>query len=100
MMAESCGRVLYVYYKVDQTQEVALLPLIKSFQQQLLARWPRLSCELMQRPPGVSEGQRTWMEIYHHADTLSDQMIDGIAQLARDMQLPAARFSEIFTPLR
>ena len=99
-MEQASGRVLFVYYKVDQAQEAVLLLRVKSFQQQVLKEWPRLSCELMQRPAPSPEGLRTWMEIYSHGEMLSDQMIDGIARLARDMHLPEPRFSEIFVPLQ
>lgn len=97
-MEQTGGRVLFVYYKVDGSKEPALLPLVKNFQQQLLMEWPHLSCELMQRPAASGEVQPTWMEIYRHG-ALSDKMIDGIARLACDMQLPSPRFSEIFAPL-
>ena len=93
------GRVLFVYYKIDPLQQATLLALVKEFQQQVQTEWPGLTSELMQRPATSPEGLRTWMEIYRHSDALSDQMLDGIARLANQMQLPAPRLSEIFIPL-
>jgi hypothetical protein len=89
-----------VYYKVDGAQHITLVPVVYAFQQQVLHLWPGLSCELMQRPKASGEAKETWMEIYRHADQLTDQMIDSIERLAQTMQLPAPRMSEIFVPLR
>lgn len=95
-MGQANGRVLFVYYKINPLQEAAMLSLVTGFQRHVLKRWPDLSCELMQRPAASTESQPTWMEIYRHADTLSNQVIDGIARLAHDMHLPAPRFVEVF----
>jgi hypothetical protein len=40
------------------------------------------------------------MEVYHHPQGLSDDMMIGIERLAQEMGLPAKRASEVFTPLR
>ncbi|MDB5762529.1 MAG: hypothetical protein JWQ21_1524 [Herminiimonas sp.] len=94
------GRVLFVYYKLDQSQHAALLPLVKDFQQRVTQTWPGISCDLMQRPSASAEGKETWMEIYRHSGPLTDRMIESIALLAQQMQLPAPRLSEIFIPLQ
>ena len=93
------GPVLFVYYKIEQTKTAALLPLVCDFQQRLLQAWPGLSCELMQRPAVSAEGLRTWMEVYRHSEGLGEAAIEAIAALARELQLPAPRLSELFVPL-
>lgn len=94
------GTVLYVYYKLVAAQHAELAPIVKSFQHRASQTWPGLSCDLMQRPETSAEGEETWMEIYQHADELTDQMIESISRLALEMQLPLPRLSEIFIPLR
>jgi len=91
---------LFVYYKVPLDQHAQLRPLAESFQQRVQLQWPELRCELLQRPQATPEGIETWMEVYHHPQGLSDDMMVGIEQLAQEMGLPAKRASEVFTPLR
>jgi hypothetical protein len=91
---------LFVYYKVPTDQHAALRPLAEAFQQRVQQQWPQLRCELLQRPQATPEGIETWMEVYHHPQGVSDDMMAGIDRLAQDMGLPAKRACEIFTPLR
>ena len=53
----------------------------------------------MQRPAVSAEGLRTWMEVYRHSEGLGEAAIEAIAALARELQLPAPRLSELFVPL-
>ncbi|MGH6639792.1 MAG: DUF4936 family protein [Polaromonas sp.] len=94
------GRVLFVYYKLDESQHATLIPLIKDFQQRVAQTWPGISCDLMQRPSISADGKETWMEIYRHSELLTDRMIESIALLAKQMQAPSPRRSEIFIPLQ
>ena len=101
----SAQSVLYVYYKVDAAQHAATAPRVRQFQAHLLAAWPGLVCELLQRPEAAA-GVETWMETYRHADgqaqgrCLSAALIDHIAQAAAAADLPTPRHSERFVALR
>lgn len=94
------GAILYVYYKLDAKQHAVLAPQVESFQRKLLQTWPGLSCQLMQRPETSAEGHETWMEVYQHADVLTPEMLDSIAESALKQGLPIPRMSEVFVPLR
>ncbi len=93
------GRAVFVYYKIDAQNSAQLLPLALHFQQQVKLVWPDLSCELLQRPSASVQGQRTWMEVYRHAEGVSDEMIAAISALAEVLQMPTPRLTEIFVPL-
>ncbi|WP_295502093.1 DUF4936 family protein [Limnohabitans sp. Rim8] len=90
---------LFFYYKVPIEQHALLRPLAEKFQQQVQRDWPALRCELLQRPQATPEGIETWMEVYHHPQGLSEDMMLGIERLAQEMGLPAKRASEVFTSL-
>ena len=91
---------LFVYYKVAIDQHADLRPLAEKFQQRVQLEWQEMRCELLQRPQATPEGIETWMEVYHHPQGLSDDMMLGIERLAQEMGLPAKRASEVFMPLR
>jgi len=95
----SVADVLCVYYKVDAARHADWLPHVQQFQFALLARWPGLVCELLQRPEVVA-GAETWMETYRHADGLNAEMTDAIAQAAAAAALPVPRHTERFVALR
>lgn len=99
-MSQTEERVLFVYYKIAQPDAASMLPLVLAFQEKLLAAWPGLTSELMQRPASSPEGLRTWMEVYRHPVALTDVMIEAIAAMASAMQLPSPRLSELFVPLQ
>ena len=91
--------ILCVYYKVDAARHAALAVQVRQFQATLLAAWPGLSCELLQRPD-VADGVETWMETYRRGDALGAALIDHIAAAAATAGLPAPRHSERFVALR
>ena len=93
-------KYLFVYYKVAIDQHDVLRPLAEKFQQRVQLEWQQLRCELLQRPQATPEGIETWMEVYHHPQGLSDDMMLGLERLAQEMGLPAKRACEVFTPLR
>ena len=93
---------LYVYYKVDAAQHTATAARVRRFQARLLAAWPGLVCELLQRPEAAA-GIETWMEAYRHADGIPEALIAHIAEAAESAQadgLPTPRHSERFVALR
>jgi Domain of unknown function (DUF4936) len=98
-MTDHPGAVLYVYYKLGLAQHAEWAPRVRQFQAALVAQWPGLVAELLQRPE-PSAGLETWMETYHHRSGLTANMADHIAQAAVQAQLPAPRHTEIFMPLR
>ena len=91
---------LFVSYKVAIDQHAVLRPLADKFQQRVQLEWQEMRCELLQRPQATPEGIETWMEVYHHPQGLSDDMMLGIERLAQEMGVPAKRASEVFMPLR
>ncbi len=99
--------VLCVYYKVDAAQHEACAAQVRLFQAQLLAVWPGLLCELLQRPEAAA-GVETWMETYRHADGqaqaqvqgLNAALIDHIEKAAAAADLPTPRHCERFVALR
>lgn len=99
MNAAHVGDVLYVYFKVDVPSHEAWARRIRQFQAQMVAQWPGLEAELLQRPEATA-GKETWMEIYRHSRGLNDAMVAAIAGAAADAGLPQPRHTERFTPLR
>jgi hypothetical protein len=93
------GPVLYVYYKLDVAWHEAWARRVRQFQAQLVAQWPGLVAELLQRPE-AADGKETWMETYRHTRGLTAEVVDAIAKAAIDAGLPAPRHSESFIPLR
>lgn len=91
--------VLCVYYKVDEAQHAVNAARAQQFQTALAARWPGLTCELLQRPEAIASIQ-TWMETYRHASGLSAELVDSIALAAIHAGLPEPRHSERFVALR
>lgn len=93
------GRVLFVYYKINEADRASVLLLVQAFEKKIAQQFPLLSLELMQRPAS-SAGMETWMEIYRQQDALSDQTLRGIEELARGLGMPQPRLNEVFVPLR
>jgi Domain of unknown function (DUF4936) len=92
------GQVVYVYYKVPVDQHAVWAPLVRGFQAQLVAAWPGLVVELLQRPE-ATDGKETWMETYRHAQGLGEDLRQAIQQAAISAGLPAPRHTEQFMPL-
>ena len=92
------GAVLFVYYKVDAAEHAALASHVRQFQARLIAQWPGLLCELMQRPES-SGGRETWMETYRHPQGLPAPLLEGLAGQAQEAGLPAPRHVESFVAL-
>ena len=91
--------VLYVYYKLEVAWHDAWARRVRQFQMQLVAQWPGLVAELLQRPE-AADGKETWMETYRHPRGLMPELLVSIAQAALDAGLPAPRHTESFIPLR
>jgi hypothetical protein len=47
-----------------------------------------------------SDGNETWMEVYHHPEGITPAMIQQIHQIALSCGLPEQRKNELFIPLR
>ena len=99
MTVKMTGQVLYVYYKVPLDQHAVWAPRVREFQAQLLANWPGLVAELLQRPE-VADGKETWMETYRHTQGVGDDLVAAVAQGASGALLPAPRHTERFVQLR
>ncbi len=95
----AASAVIYVYYKVDAAEHAACALRVRQFQAALVAQWPGLVCELLQRPE-ASSGIETWMETYRHTSGISPALLDSIASAAAAAGLPAPRHSESFIALR
>lgn len=93
------GALLCVYYKVGASGHAALALRVRQIQTDLVAQWPGLACELLQRPEAVA-GVQTWMETYRHADGLRPELIAAVASAARVAGLPEPRHAEHFVALR
>ncbi len=93
------GQALFVYYKVPLDQHTAFAPRVREFQAQLVAAWPGLVAELLQRPE-ATDGKETWMETYRHPSGVGPDLRLAIEQGARHAQLPAPRHTELFERLR
>ena len=93
------GRVLFVYYKIAESDRMRFLQTVQSFEKTIAEQFPLLSLELMQRPAS-SAGMETWMEIYRDLAGLTEQTLRAIEELARRSDMPLPRLSEVFVPLR
>ena len=93
------GDVVYVYYKVPLAEHATRAQQVRACQARLLACWPSLTAELLQRPE-ASNGMETWMETYRSSTGLSAELVAGIAQAAQDAGLPSPRHVETFIALR
>lgn len=102
----SAGRSLYVYYRVDPSRLDAASLTLAAAQSALLADWPALQAERMQRDDSPAGGTGdpaplTWMEVYRHPDGLSEACLADLRQ--RLSGLPEGRLSdrheELFVPL-
>jgi hypothetical protein len=96
------GALLCVYYKLDPRQHAETAQRVRQFQAQLVAAWPGLQAEVLQRPePTLQAGleTETWMETYRHTG-LGPALIDAIHTAATQAGLPTPRHVESFVPLR
>jgi hypothetical protein len=94
--------LLCVYYKLDSSLHAEYAPRVQEFQAQLMAAWPGLVAQVMQRPgPTLQSGveTETWMETYQQV-SLGPPLIDAIATAAAHAGLPTPRHVESFVPLR
>jgi len=88
----------YVYYRVDEADLPAVVPLVRAMQQRLQALHPGLACGLLRRPE-LRDGQVTVMETYGGAAplVLGPAFAQALAQASTG--LPQPRHTEWFEPL-
>ena len=99
MNVTAAKAVLFVYYKLEVSGHDDCAQRVRQCQARLVAQWPGLVAELLQRPE-VADGKETWMETYRHPQGLTPELLACIAQSACDAGLPAPRHTECFVPLR
>jgi len=92
--------ILYVYYKLPPGEHTRLKGGIVRLQQEIEKLDTSLKFEVLQRPEIGSDGNETWMEVYHHPKGISPAMIQQIHQIALSCGLPEQRKNELFIPLR
>ncbi len=94
-------RALYVYYRVALLQAAEAEAGIRALQSQLMARRPGLLARLLQRMEAQAPAEATWMEIYEHADGVSDACERDLAELvaALPQGLTGPRHVEVFGEL-
>ena len=92
--------ILYVYYKLPPSEHTRLKDRIVRLQQEIEKLDTSLKFEVLQRPEIGSDGNETWMEVYHHPEGISPAMIQQIHQIALSCGLPEQRKNELFIPLR
>jgi Domain of unknown function (DUF4936) len=98
----TAGALLCVYYKIDSRLHAEIAPRVRQLQAQLVAAWPDLQAEVLQRPDATTQDWlqiETWMETYRHAG-LGPALIDAIHTAATQAGLPTPRHVESFVPLR
>ena len=92
---------LYVYYRVDQADFVAVRAAALNLQASLRHAHPGLQAELMRRPD-LRDGQITLMETYAQADGVDAalaQAIEAAAAKSLARWLKGPRHCERFEPL-
>ena len=92
---------LYVYYRVDQADFVAVRAAALDLQATLRRDHPGLQAELLRRPD-LREGQATLMETYAQADGVDAalaQAIEAAAAKSLARWLKGPRHCERFEPL-
>ena len=100
LMPKSSGSdALFVYYKVDATLHHQVAEKLVRMASELRKRFPELSLEIMQRPEASPENMETWMEVYRGRNCIEKSVIDAIANLALNYDLPSPRRVEVFVPL-
>jgi len=92
--------ILYVYYKLPPIEHTRLKGGIVRLQQEIEKLDTSLKFEVLQRPEIGSDGNETWMEVYHHPKGITPAMIQQIHQIALSCGLPEQRKNELFIPLR
>jgi hypothetical protein len=92
--------ILYVYYKLPPSDHIQLKDGIARLQQAIEKFDTSLKFEVLQRPEIGSDGNETWMEVYHHPEGITPTMIQQINQIALSCGLPEQRKNELFIPLR
>jgi hypothetical protein len=92
--------ILYVYYKLPPSDHNLLKDGITLLQQAIQKFDTTLKFEVLQRPEIGSDGNETWMEVYHHPEGITPEMIQQIHQIALSCGLPEQRKNELFIPLR
>jgi hypothetical protein len=92
--------ILYVYYKLPPSDHIRLKDGIVRLQQAIEKFDTLLKFEVLQRPETGSDGNETWMEVYHHPEGITPTMIQQINQIALSCGLPEQRKNELFIPLR
>jgi hypothetical protein len=91
---------LFVYYKLPAIEHQRWSVCVRENTQRLMQEIPGLTIELMQRPDPSASGEETWMEVYRHSNGLSPQMMELIEQVAKELDLPSKRATEVFVSLR
>ena len=92
--------ILYVYYKLQPSDHIILKEGIARLQQAIAKFDNLLQFQVLQRPEIGSDGNETWMEVYHHPEGITPTMIQQINQIALSCGLPEQRKNELFIPLR
>jgi len=92
--------ILYVYYKLPPSYHTRLKDGIIRLQKEIEKFDTSLQFEVLQRPEIGSDGNETWMEVYHHPEGITPAMIQQIHQIALSCGLPEQRKNELFIPLR
>ena len=92
--------ILYVYYKLKPSDHTVLKDGIARLQDEIEKFDPLLKFQVLQRPEIGSDGNETWMEVYHHPEGITPAMIQQVHQIALSCGLPEQRKNELFIPLR
>ena len=92
--------ILYVYYKHQPIDHIVFKDGIARLQQEIEKFDSLLKFQILQRPEIGSDGNETWMEVYHHPKGITPLMIQQINQIALSCGLPEQRKNELFIPLR
>ena len=92
--------ILYDYYKLQPGDHTALKDGIARLQQEIEKFDTLLQFQVLQRPEVGSDGNETWMEVYHHPAGITPAMIQQINKIALSCGLPEQRKNEFFIPLR
>jgi len=99
MPQSSSSDALFVYYKVDATLHHQVAEKLNHMASEFRKQFPELSLEIMQRPEVSPENMETWMEVYRGKNCIEKSVIDAIATLVLNYDLPSLRRVEVFVPL-
>lgn len=97
---------LFVYYRADPAQALALTAAVGAAQDRLRAGWPGLQARLLRQPERPPDGRDTWMECYRRPgakglDAALEAAIEStLAEAFRQLPGPAPgpRHAERFVP--